>query len=143
MNTLKTPALTSLVWLMARLWLSYEWLHTGIEKVFGEGNVAWIGDKAGAGVSGFLKGAFAKSPLGEGFDITKTPHPAVSEWYATLARDVFLPNALLVIYLVAFWFVAGDLLVCQTALSMFEKRHTLCLVSNKYLISLCLRLELK
>jgi thiosulfate dehydrogenase [quinone] large subunit len=107
MNALKNPALTGLVWLMARLWLGYEWLHAGIEKVFGEGNVAWIGDKAGAGVAGFLKGAIAKSPLADGYDIAKTPHPAVSEWYATLARDVFIPNAQLMSYLVAY----GELLV--------------------------------
>src|SRR3712207_8801302 len=107
MNALKTPAITGLVWLVARLWLGYEWLHAGIEKVFGEGNVVWIGDKAGVAVSGFLKGAIAKSPLAEGFDPAKTPHPAVQEWYAQLVQNVFLPNATLLSYLVAY----GEVLV--------------------------------
>ena len=66
----------------------------------------WVGSKAGAAVAGFLKGAIAKSALAEGFDPIKTPHPAVNEWYATLARDVFLPNAALFSYLVAFGEVA-------------------------------------
>jgi hypothetical protein len=73
MNTLKNPAITGLVWLVARLWLGYEWMHAGIEKVFGDGNVACVGEKAGAGVTGFLKVAIAKSPLGDGFDPSKTP----------------------------------------------------------------------
>ena len=107
MNAVRTPAVTGLVWLLARLWLGYEWLHAGIEKVIGEGAIKWVGAEAGGSVAGFLKGAIAKSPLAEGFDPAKTPHPAVSEWYATLARDVFMPNAQLMSYLVAY----GELLV--------------------------------
>ena len=107
MNALKTPAVTGLLWLVARMWLGYEWLHAGIEKVIGEGAIKWVGAEAGGSVAGFLKGAIAKSPLAEGFDPAKTPHPAVSEWYATLARDVFIPNAQIMSYLVAY----GELLV--------------------------------
>ena len=106
MKALNQPKVTGIVWLVARLWLGYEWFNAGIEKVFGEGNAVWIGPKAGAAVAGFLKGAIAKSALAEGFDPSKTPHPAVNEWYATLARDVFLPNAALFSYLVAFGEVA-------------------------------------
>lgn len=107
MNALKDPRYAGIAWLIVRLWLGYEWLMGGIEKVFGEGSAAWVGDKAGVGVSGFLKGAIAKSPLADGFDPIKNPHPAVQEWYAILARDYFLPNAALFGYLVAF----GELLV--------------------------------
>ncbi len=107
MNALRNPKTTALVWLIARLWLGYEWLMHGIEKVVGPGAARWVGADAGTGVAGFLKGAIAKSPLAENFDPTKTPHPAVAEWYATLARDVFLPNATLFSYLVAY----GELLV--------------------------------
>ncbi len=107
MNALRNPNVTGLVWLGARLWLGYEWLLHGIDKVAGRGAVKWIGAEAGTGVAGFLKGAIAKSPLAENFDPTKTPHPAVAEWYAALTRDVFLPNAQLFGYLVAY----GELLV--------------------------------
>jgi thiosulfate dehydrogenase [quinone] large subunit len=107
MKALNQPKFTGILWLIARLWLGYEWANAGFEKVFGEGNAVWIGPKAGAAVAGFLKGAIAKSALAEGFDPLKNPHPAVNEWYATLARDVFLPNAALFSYMVAF----GELLV--------------------------------
>ena len=106
MKALNQPKFTGILWLAVRLWLGYEWLNAGIEKVFGEGNAVWVGPKAGAAVAGFLKGAIAKSALAPGFDPIKTPHPAVNEWYATLARDVFLPNAALFSYLVAFGEVA-------------------------------------
>lgn len=107
MNALKHANVTGLAWLVVRLWLGYTWLLHGIEKVFGPGASAWVGSDAGKGVTGFLKGAIAKSPLGEGFDPAKTPHPAVAEWYAVLARDYFLPNAQLFSYMVAY----GELLV--------------------------------
>ena len=101
MKALNQPKFTGILWLVVRLWLGYEWLNAGIEKLFGEGNAVWVGPKAGAAVAGFLKGAIAKSALADGFDPIKNPHPAVNEWYATLARDVFLPNAALFSYLVA------------------------------------------
>jgi thiosulfate dehydrogenase (quinone) large subunit len=107
MKALTQPKLTGLLWLVARLWLGYEWLHAGIDKAFGEGSAVWVGPKAGVAVAGFLKGAIAKSALADGFDPIKTPHPAVNEWYATLARDVFLPNATIFSYLV----VAGEIAI--------------------------------
>ena len=106
MKALNNPKITGIVWLVVRLWLGYEWLSAGIEKVFGEGSAAWVGPKAGTAVAGFLKGAIAKSPLAPGFDVTNA-HPAVQLWYAQLAQNVFLPNAALFSYMVAF----GELLV--------------------------------
>jgi thiosulfate dehydrogenase (quinone) large subunit len=107
MKALNQPKFTGLLWLAVRLWLGYEWLHAGIDKVFGEGSAVWVGPKAGAAVAGFLKGAIAKSALADGFDPIKTPHPAVNEWYATLARDLFLPNTAVFSYLVAY----GEVLI--------------------------------
>lgn len=107
MNALKQDKVVGIVWLIARLWLGYEWLMAGIDKVFGEGSVVWVGDKAGVAVTGFLKGAIAKSPLAADFDPVKTPHPAVQEWYANLIQNVFMPNAALFSYLVAY----GEILV--------------------------------
>jgi thiosulfate dehydrogenase [quinone] large subunit len=107
MNALTQPKVAGLLWLVARLWLGYEWLMAGIEKTFGEGSAVWVGPKAGAAVTGFLKGAIAKSPLAEGFDPSKNPHPAVQQWYAELVQNVFLPNATLFSYMVAY----GEVLV--------------------------------
>ncbi|HNP69990.1 MAG TPA: DoxX family protein [Kouleothrix sp.] len=107
MKALNQPKFTGILWLVARLWLGYEWFSAGYEKVFGEGNVVWVGSKAGAVVGGFLKGAIAQSPLAPNFDPIKNAHPAVQAWYAYLARDVFLPNAALFSHLVAY----GELLV--------------------------------
>jgi thiosulfate dehydrogenase [quinone] large subunit len=106
MNTLRNPKNAGIAWLVVRLWLGYEWVSAGIEKVFGEGNAAWVGNKAGTGVAGFLKGAIAKSSLAPGFDPANA-HPGVQTWYAHLAQSVFLPNATLLSYMVAY----GELLV--------------------------------
>ncbi len=107
MNAVRTPKMTAFFWLIARLYLGYTWFASGFEKVFGDGNAVWIGADAGKVVTGVLKGAIAKSALAPGFDPIKTPHPAVQEWYAVLVRDVFLPNAALMSYMVAF----GELVV--------------------------------
>ena len=106
MKALNQPKFTGILWLAVRLWLGYEWLNAGIEKLFGEGNAVWVGPKSGTAVAGFLKGAIAKSALAPDFDPIKNAHPAVNMWYAALARDVFLPNAALFSYLVAFGEVA-------------------------------------
>lgn len=107
MKALNQPKFTGILWMVARVWLGYEWLMAGYEKVFGEGSAVWVGPKAGTAVAGFLKGALAKSALAPDFDPVKNPHPAVQEWYAYLVRDVFLPNAATFSYMVAF----GELLV--------------------------------
>src|SRR5262249_39795061 len=107
MKALQQPKYIGIIWLLARLWLGYEWFSAGIEKVFGAGSAVWVGDKAGVAVSGFLKGAIAQSALAPGFDPVKTPHPAVQQWYAELVQNVLLPNAPLFSYLVAY----GELLV--------------------------------
>lgn len=120
MNALKQPKYVGIVWLIARLWLGYEWLTAGIEKVFGEGSVAWVGDKAGTSVAGFLKGAIAKSALAPGFDPAKTPRPAVQTWYAELVQNVFLPNATFFSYLVAFGEVLVGLALILGILSHFS-----------------------
>ncbi len=106
MNALRTPAYAGIIWLIARVWLGYEWLHAGIGKVFGEGSVVWVGDKAGVAVNGFLQGAIERSPLAAGFD-PATVHPEVKAWYAPLVQNVFQPNATVLSYLVAY----GEVLV--------------------------------
>jgi len=90
MKFLKDKRIISIVWAVLRIWLGYQWLHAGVEKV---GNPAWVGEKAGTAVAGFLNGALAKA-VGD--------HPAVQGWYAEFIEHVALPNATIFSYLVAF-----------------------------------------
>lgn len=72
-----------------RLYVGYEWLNSGREKV---GSSAWTGDDAGAAIEGFVQGALAKAE-GE--------FPQVQGWYAWFLREVVLPNAEVFGWLVA------------------------------------------
>lgn len=83
------------LWTILRIWLGYEWLSAGMEKV---SSPVWVGDKAGVAVTGFLKGALAKA-TGD--------HPLVQGWYANFVESVALPNATVFSYLVAY----GEVLV--------------------------------
>jgi thiosulfate dehydrogenase [quinone] large subunit len=68
-------------WLVIRLYLGYEWLMAGWAKLF---NPVWFGDKAGVALTGFLKGALAK---------TAGEHPDVQGWYAGFLQNSVMPNA--------------------------------------------------
>lgn len=85
----------SLLWLVVRLYVGYEWFIAGWTKLF---SPVWIGENAGTAVTGFLKGALSK---------TTGAHPDVSSWYASFIENIALPNAGLFSYLVVF----GELLV--------------------------------
>jgi thiosulfate dehydrogenase (quinone) large subunit len=85
------------LWTLLRLYVGYEWLMAGWGKVTHPAGV-WVGDKAGAAVSGFLTGALAK---------TDGAHPDVQGWYAWFLQHVALPNAAAFSYLVAY----GEVLV--------------------------------
>lgn len=82
------------IWLIIRLYLGYAWLSAGWHKVTSD---QWVGSNAGAGLTGFVKGAVGKAA--EGKDVTG--------WYASFLENMVLPNATLFSYLVAF----GELLV--------------------------------
>lgn len=92
------PRISGAVWLVLRLWLGYVWLQAGWGKVFGDKATGWVGNKAGAAVTGFLKGAL-EGATGE--------NPRVPAWYADFVREVALPNAQLFSYMVAY----GEVLV--------------------------------
>ncbi|APC39022.1 DoxX family membrane protein [Clostridium estertheticum] len=85
----------NIIWTALRIWLGYQWISAGLEKVTGGG---WIGSTAGAGITGFLKAALVKAT---------GAHPAVQSWYADFIKNIALPNAVTFSYLVAF----GELLV--------------------------------
>ncbi|MBI4096482.1 MAG: DoxX family membrane protein [Candidatus Levybacteria bacterium] len=85
----------SWLWFVIRIYVGWQWLVAGWEKVI---NPVWVGDKAGAAITGFLNGALAK---------TAGAHPSVAGWYADFIKAVALPNAEVFSYLVSF----GELFV--------------------------------
>ncbi len=85
------------LWLLIRLYVGYEWLIAGWGKLTNPAGV-WVGEKAGAAVTGFLGGALKK---------TSGDHPDVQGFYAWFIQHVALPNAALLSYLVTF----GEILV--------------------------------
>ena len=65
------------IWLVARLYLGYEWLVAGWDKVFGPESDAWM--KTGVALKGFSE--FAAN------DLTQGDHPAVAySWYESFLR---------------------------------------------------------
>jgi thiosulfate dehydrogenase [quinone] large subunit len=85
----------SWVWLILRVYIGWEWVAAGYEKVT---NPVWAGPQAGVALKGFLTGAIAK---------TGGAHPDVSGWYGFFLKDFVLPNASVFSYFVAY----GELLV--------------------------------
>jgi thiosulfate dehydrogenase [quinone] large subunit len=81
-------------WLLVRLYVGWEWLNAGWGKV---NNSAWVGEKAGTAIKGFLMGAVAKN---------QGAHPDVQGWYAAFLQNVAIPNATVFSYIVAFGEVA-------------------------------------
>lgn len=77
------------LWLIVRLYLGYEWISSGLEKI---GSPVWMGDRAGAALVGFANGALKK---------TGGEHPDVQGWYAAFLQDLVIPNASVFARLVA------------------------------------------
>jgi thiosulfate dehydrogenase [quinone] large subunit len=103
LDRIKNPKVLGVGWLLARVWIGWTFLEAGLGKVTGDRKEAWIGSEAGAGVTGYLTRALTMAPGGE----AAKANPEVTGWYAGLVRQVFLPNADLFGYLVAF----GEVLV--------------------------------
>jgi thiosulfate dehydrogenase [quinone] large subunit len=85
----------SWIWLIIRLYVGYEWLVAGWDKII---NPAWVGSKAGTALQGFLNNSIS---------LTTGAHPAVQAWYAAFLKYAILPIAGFWSYLVAF----GEVLV--------------------------------
>lgn len=86
---------SALLWLVVRLYIGYEWVTAGWDKIH---NPAWVGDSAGAAITGFVNNALTK---------TAGAHPDVQGWYASFLQNAVLPNPALWSNLVAF----GEVLV--------------------------------
>lgn len=80
----------SFLWLLIRLYIGWEWLQAGYEKII---NPVWVGPMAGKALTGFLVGALKK---------TGGAHPDVSGWYGLWLKHFVLPNTATFSYLVAF-----------------------------------------
>lgn len=97
-------------WLIIRLYVGYEWLTAGLEKLTGHDftigstfgkavSNPWVfGAHDGAAIKGFVAGALTQA---------SGAHPAVQGWYASFLQHFVLPNAALFAYLVTF----GEVLV--------------------------------
>lgn len=97
------------LWLIVRLYVGYEWLTAGLEKLTGYSYTfdafnqkvgsPWVfGAHDGAALKGFVSGALAQ---------VGGPHPAVQGWYASFLQSFVLPNAAVFAYLVTF----GEVLI--------------------------------
>ena len=71
----------SWIWLLVRFYVGYEWLAAGLEKAQ---SPVWVGSQAGTAITGFVKGALAK---------TGGDHPDVQGWYAWFLQNAVLPYA--------------------------------------------------
>jgi len=82
-------------WLLARIYVGWEWLIPGWEKVQ---DPMWTGSNAGTALSGFIRGALQK---------TGGIHPDVQVWYANFLKNIVLAHANTWSHLVAY----GELFV--------------------------------
>lgn len=80
----------ALVWLVLRVYVGWEWVVAGWEKVT---NPVWAGSHAGVALQGFLLGALKKAG---------GPHPDVASWYATFLHGFVIPHAALFSFLVSY-----------------------------------------
>lgn len=85
----------ALLWLILRIYIGWQWMQAGYEKVT---SPVWVGTKAGIAIQGFLLGALKKS--------TGT-HPDVSGWYAAFIHGYVLQHAVIFSYMISF----GELFV--------------------------------
>ena len=81
-------------WLVVRLYLGWQWLQAGWEKVQ---DPTWVGSHIGTALTGFVQGALAK---------TGGAHPDVQAWYAWFLNHAVLPHVVAWSYLVTYGEVA-------------------------------------
>ena len=82
------------LWFLVRLYLGWEWLSAGYEKLL---NPAWFGPTAGPALQGFVQGALAK---------TGGAYPDVQMWYANFLQSAVLSHLTLWSYAVVFGEIA-------------------------------------
>ena len=93
----------SVVWLVARLWLGYEWLNAGYQKLWGAENSGFW-NSSGAAVKGYATAGIAGSASGKG--------GASYGWWAAFLHNFVVPNASWIAKLIAVSeFAIGVLLI--------------------------------
>jgi thiosulfate dehydrogenase [quinone] large subunit len=90
------------LWLIVRVYLGWEWLQAGWDKIQ---DPVWTGEHAGSTLAGFVQGALRKTA--EYCANPATCHPDVQDWYASFLSGFVLPHAHVFSYFVAY----GELLV--------------------------------
>lgn len=83
------------IWLVLRIYVGWEWLSAGWEKIH---SPLWVGQNAGGAMSGFINGALSK---------TTGAHPDVQGWYAYFLEHIILPHIQLWSHIIAY----GEVLV--------------------------------
>ncbi len=83
------------LWFLLRLYVGWQWVQAGYEKII---NPVWVGTKAGTALNGFLMGALKKA---------SGAHPDVSGWYAAFLNGYVIHHTALFSYAVSF----GELFV--------------------------------
>ena len=78
------------IWLILRLYLGWQWLSAGWDKLT---NPSWVGSDAGKAISGFVQGALGK---------TTGAHPDVQSWYAAFLQNIVLAHPAFWSYVVSF-----------------------------------------
>ena len=78
------------LWLLARLYLGYEFLMAGWGKFT---NPVWFGSDAGAALQGFVNGAVAKTACAPNVAAAAC-HPDVQMWYASFLQSTVLPHVM-------------------------------------------------
>jgi thiosulfate dehydrogenase [quinone] large subunit len=98
-------------WLIVRVYVGYQWITAGWEKLTGTSiNITTFGKNVGgawaftnhdgAAILGFANGAVAKAT---------GAHPAVQDWYASFLKTFVIPHPALWAYLITFGEVAVGL----------------------------------
>lgn len=83
------------LWLIIRVYVGWQWLSAGWEKIT---SPVWTGAQAGAAISGFAKGAMLKAT---------GAHPDVSGWYGAFLSHAVIPHSQAFSYLISY----GEFLV--------------------------------
>jgi len=86
---------TSIIWLLVRIYVGWQWLQAGIEKLQ---SPVWTGDKAGTAMAGFVNGVLQK---------TTGQHVDVQGWYASFLQVLVLPHTATWSYIIGY----GEVLV--------------------------------
>ncbi len=98
-RSLFTDVKFSVIWLIVRLYLGYQWLVSGWAKLTDPSGI-WVGGKAGTAISGFFRFSLQSR--------TQGTHPDMAYgWYRDFIQGFALPNARFFSFLISY----GEILV--------------------------------